>query len=203
MNKLWTIFKHEYMSRVKTKGFIIGTALTPIFLVLISVGPGLLMSLKSEKTKQIPVIDFSGIVYPEFVKAFDDTMDTGTKLYQFKRIEVNQQELDSVKKALNLDIGKNRIDSYLIIPEDVLEKNNMEIYSKNVSNFEENRRYGNTTARILNNIRLRQSNLDPEVVRKLMQRVDLKTYKITSGGKQKAHSELTFVITFIMLFILS
>ena len=77
MNKLWTIFKHEYISRVKTKGFIIGTALTPIFLIFLSVGPGLLMSLKTEKSKQVTVIDFSGIVYPELVNSLDDTTDNG------------------------------------------------------------------------------------------------------------------------------
>ena len=44
MNKLWTIFKREYLSRVKTKGFIIGTALTPLFIIGVTIGPGLLMN---------------------------------------------------------------------------------------------------------------------------------------------------------------
>jgi ABC-type Na+ efflux pump permease subunit len=39
MNKFWTIFKREFLTRVKTKAFIIGTALTPFLIIFLSIGP--------------------------------------------------------------------------------------------------------------------------------------------------------------------
>ncbi|MCU0645173.1 MAG: hypothetical protein MUC94_13050, partial [bacterium] len=77
MNKLWTIFKREFLTRVKTKGFIIGTVLTPLFIIILSIGPGLLMTLKSEKSKQISVVDLSGIVFDQLVAAVSDTTSEG------------------------------------------------------------------------------------------------------------------------------
>ena len=202
MNKLWTIFKREYLSRVKTKGFIIGTAIAPLFIVIISIGPGLLINLKSEQTKQISVIDLSGIVYQKLTNALSDTTKTGERIYNFTQINCTAKNLDETKTQLSQSVDKDEIDSYLFIPKDVIEKNKVEYYAKNVSNFDENRIYQNTISRILNNYRLEQSNLDPELINSLRKWINLRTFKVTRGGAEKEDRGLSFVVTFIMVMFL-
>lgn len=202
VNKFWTIFKREYLTRVKTKGFIISTLLAPLFLLVLSIGPGLLMSLKSEKVKHISVIDLSGIVFSELITVLDDSVESGERLYQFTQIETNERNLDSVKTALRMDVDKNQLDGFVVIPADVTEKNESEYYSKNVSNFDFNRQLRSSISGIIRDYRLQQSNLDPELIASLTKWIDLRTFRVSKGGAEKEDIGLSFAVTFIMVFFL-
>ena len=202
MNKLWTVFKREFLTRVKTKGFIIGTLLTPLFIVLISIGPGLLMNLKSEKSKQISVVDLSGVVYNELVQALNDTTSSGQRLYEFTNVPASTENFNEVKDELKLAVDKNKIDGFFIIPPDIVEKNESLYYAKSVSNFDENRIFQSAISQIIRNYRIEQSNLEPELVNKLTRWINLKTIKVTKGGKEEEDRGLSFVVTFIMVMFL-
>src|ERR1041384_2852181 len=56
MNKLLAVIKREYLQRIRTKFFVIMTILGPLMLVVFTIVPGLLFSLKSGDTK-IAIID--------------------------------------------------------------------------------------------------------------------------------------------------
>ncbi len=202
MNKLWTVFKREFLTRVNTKGFIIGTLLTPLFIILISIGPGLLMNLKSEKSKQISVIDLSGIVYDELVQVMNDTADSGQRIYEFTRINASNDNIEEVKKELSQAVDKDKIDGYFIIPPDVVEKNETQYYAKSVSNFDENRVFQSSISQIIRTYRIKQSNLDPALVNKLTQWINLRTFKVAKGGEEQEDRGLSFVVTFIMVMFL-
>lgn len=202
MNKLWIIFKREYLTRVKTKGFLIGTILMPIFIIVVSLGPGLLMSIRSEKTKHISVVDLSGIVYQDLVTTLNDTTSSGKRLYEFSQIQATPDELSTIKTTLSQSVDNNEIDGYFVIPLAVIEKNETEFYAKNVSNFDQNRIYQNAISRIITNYRLKQSNLNPQLIHDLTKRINLRTFKVTHGGKEQEDQGLSFLVTFIMVFFL-
>lgn len=202
MNKLWTVFKREFLTRVKTKGFIIGTLLTPLFIILISIGPGLLMNLKSEKSKKISVVDLSDIVYDELVQALNDTTSSGKRLYEFTRVPASTDNFDEIKDELKQAVDKDKIDGFFIIPPDIVEKNESQYYAKSVSNFDENRTFQNAISQIIRNYRIKKSNLEPELVNKLTRWINLITIKVTKGGKEEEDRGLSFVVTFIMVMFL-
>ncbi len=202
MNKLWTVFKREYLSRVKTKGFIIGTALTPLLIIVITIGPGLLMQLKTDQVKHFSVIDMSGVVFEKLTTALNDTSNAGKKLHNFERIFSTENELDSIKSSLSQSVDNDRIDGYFIFPADILESNNADFYAKSVSDFDQNKAFSNIITQIIVDHRLTVSNLDPEVIKKLTQKIDLKTFKIEKGGKEKEDVGLSFLVTFIMVMFL-
>jgi ABC-2 type transport system permease protein len=202
VNKLWTIFKREYLTRVKTKGFLIGTALTPLFIIAVTIGPGLLMDLKSEKSKNISVIDLSNIVYYELEKALSDTSSSGENLYNLKFVETSNETLESEKAGLSQAVDNDEIDGYFIIPEDVVESNKSEYYAKSVSDFDLNRTYRNIISGIITNHRLKDSNLDPALINILTKRVELKTFKVEKGGEETEDQGLSFLVTFVMVMFL-
>jgi ABC-2 type transport system permease protein len=202
VNKLWTVFKREFLTRVKTKGFIIGTLLTPLFIILISIGPGLLMNLKSEKAKQISVVDLSGIVYDELIQSLNDTTSSGQLLYKFTSVPASTDNLDEIKNELKQAVDKNKIDGFFIIPADVVDKNETQYYAKSVSNFDENRTFQSAISQIIRNYRIKQINLEPEVVNKLTRWINLITIKVTKGGEEQEDQGLSFVVTFIMVMFL-
>ena len=202
MNKLWTIFKREYLTRVKTKGFLIGTALTPLFIIAVTIGPGMLMNLKSEKSKNISVIDLSSIVYFELENSLSDTSDSGENLYNLKRVDASTDNVESVKTELSQAVDNDEIDGYFIIPEDIVESNKSEYYAKSVSDFDLNRTYRNIISRVITNYRLKDSNLDPTLINKLTKRVELKTFKVEKGGEETEDQGLSFLVTFVMVMFL-
>ena len=202
MNKVWTIFKREYLSRVKTKGFIIGTALTPLLIIALTIGPGLLINMKSDKVKHLSVIDMSGIVYEELVLALDDTTNSRERLYELTQVPATSINLGDVKNELSQSVDKEEIDGYFIIPEDIIESNKSEYYAKSVSDFDQNRIYRNAVSRIITNYRLKESNLDPKIINNLTQRIQLKTFKVEKGGEEKEDIGLSFAVTFIMVMFL-
>lgn len=62
MKNIGLIIVREFKERVYKKSFIITTLLMPLLLALISVAPTLIMIYAKGDTKQISVIDNSGIV---------------------------------------------------------------------------------------------------------------------------------------------
>ena len=64
MKSLNLIITREYLSRVKTKAFILTTILTPIFMIASFVIPALIANMKSGDIKDIYVFDKTGIYAP-------------------------------------------------------------------------------------------------------------------------------------------
>jgi len=83
-----------------------------------------------------------------------------------------------VKKSLAKDIDKKRLDAYMIIPADIIERGKAEYYARNVGNITEIRRIATALNEIVSGERLKREGLDPAKIKKLMARVDLKTIKM-------------------------
>ncbi|HEX2062592.1 MAG TPA: ABC transporter permease [Thermoanaerobaculia bacterium] len=62
MKKLLVIIRREYVSRVRTKAFVVSTVMMPLLIVLSGVLPGLLFSLKTGATR-LAVLDETGRLY--------------------------------------------------------------------------------------------------------------------------------------------
>ena len=58
------IISREYLERVKRKSFIVSTLLVPIFMLLIMVAPAAMMLMSTPESKNIAVIDDSGVIAP-------------------------------------------------------------------------------------------------------------------------------------------
>src|SRR5918911_5165525 len=56
MTKFWAVVKREYLTRVRTKMFIVFTILGPMMIVLFTVVPALIASIKVGQTR-IAIID--------------------------------------------------------------------------------------------------------------------------------------------------
>ena len=57
MSKLWLIVKREYLTRVRSRAFLLGTLLTPLAFGAFFVIQGLMMSYKGGEKKKIIVFD--------------------------------------------------------------------------------------------------------------------------------------------------
>ncbi len=84
MRNIGLIIGREFRERVYKKSFIITTLVMPLLMVLLSAAPALIMEYADTETRQISVVDESGIVAPRlesndevvFVVSNDDIATT-------------------------------------------------------------------------------------------------------------------------------
>jgi ABC-2 type transport system permease protein len=64
MSKTLTVVRKEYLERVRSKSFIIGTLLGPVFMAALILGPSLLADVAGDQARTLAVVDLSGEVLP-------------------------------------------------------------------------------------------------------------------------------------------
>ena len=196
MQKLLTVLRREYVSRVKTKGFIAGTILIPLFMIAVSVLPAIMILLKSEDPRKIAVIDMSGEIFDGLVNDLDEKIETGERKYQLTKKQAFADDLESVKETLSDEIDREQLDSYIYIPPGVLDSSKAEFYGRIVSNFQENERLEGAISRAVTEIRIKRSGLDPEAVRRLTREVSLRTFKVGPGGTEEEDRGYSFAMAY-------
>ncbi|MGD9897538.1 MAG: ABC transporter permease [Calditrichaceae bacterium] len=202
MKKLWILIKREYMESVFKKSFIFITLLTPLIMIALGVIPSLLIGLESEEPVVLNVVDKTGFIFTRLNSALSDTLSNGSKKYFLNlKSDAENPEYSISNEKIMVETGV--VDGFLFIPEDITESSELSFYSKNVANFDLNRRIENTVTEIVVNKRLAASQLDPELINKLTKSINLKTYKITKGGEESERGfGEEYFSTFIFVLIL-
>jgi len=203
MHKIWTLIKREYKETVYKKSFIFMTILTPILMVGMGVIPSLLMSLETEESVTFHVIDQSDFIYPELVKSLSDTMSNGEQKYNFVHIKTTGTDITSAVNEQKMLIQTEKISGLILIPADVVESGIIELYAKNVANYDLNRAVRNTIGKIVVDHRINVSGLNPETINELTRRLEMTTIKITKEGKESKRGFLDeYFSTFVFILIL-
>jgi len=202
--KVISIIKREYFTRVRTKGFIIGTLLFPVIIVLIFGGIFIFAILFKPSTKSYYVVDQTGRIFTEFVKMLPDTLSNGEPKYVFTEKRVSDGNLDAALGEYQSLVMDKTIDGYLVIPGDVIESREVKYSARSVSNFEEQSEIGGVISRIVTNIRLEKMGLSPDEIRREMQlgRVRLVSRQVTSEGEIKKSGAASFGLTYILTYIM-
>lgn len=203
MNKILALIKREFLIRVRTKGFLIGTILMPVFIILMVFLPILFSQMNTEKQNQIAVIDLSQKVFPTFAASLENRkLSDGEPRYLFNQIIVPPSQLEEQKQGLNQQVQSGKLNAFFIFPEDVVQSNTFELYSKNISNVEFNDEMERALAGVLNKMRMEASGLDIELVKKLQSSVTAQTFKVSEKGAKQESGVMAFGISYIMVFIL-
>lgn len=217
MRKILVVIKREYIQMVRTKGFIIGTVLGPVFMIALIVVPIIVSSVSVEKQETIGVVDLTNEIFMELDKKLDHKdhrLKDGFRRYVLEKIEPSAG-LEELRHKLRERVLKKELSAYIYIPEDVLEigvresavrdsepeEKKVEYVSEHTTDFEKLR----TLSRVLNNViiekRLKREGLDPQKVSQYIKRVELQPIKITKKGEEKDTGG-TFMISYILALII-
>lgn len=206
--KLFSIIKREFVTRVKSKGFIIGTAILPLFMVILLVVPILLSTINSEKERKFVIVDYSNQVFSPLAAALNDTTKDGKPMYTLLKKETELTNYQKIKSDLAQQVLDGDITGYMVIPKNVLADNSsksrksVEFYAKNVSNFNLMRTLEAAVSEVVRTIRLQKSGFDPSTVKRLTRGVRLETFKVAMSGEEKKDQGFTFGVTYALVMIL-
>jgi ABC-type Na+ efflux pump permease subunit len=130
MRKIFILTKREYKASVKTKGFIIGLILAPIFMGGGLIAFALLKDRVDTTDKKVAIVDRSGVMAEVLVEAantrntkeiYDEK--TGKKVkpaYLFEVIEPNEEEPESQRLKLSNRVRNGELHAFAEIGSDVV-----------------------------------------------------------------------------------
>lgn len=226
MSKLFVVTKHEYLKRVKSKAFVIGTILTPLIFILISVLPGVITLMDTGKTKRLVIIDQTGKLFELSRQAFvggkvdlnklkenpdliDTSPDAGEKQLnalmkdkiELTEFALNGRSIEDAKSELNRQILKGEIDGYIIIPADVLTTRNVQLYASNVNDFAFLRQIEKNISRAILERRFIEAKVDKQLLDEVAKSVKLSASKVSEIGEENVSRAAFFLVMAIGLLI--
>ena len=232
MSKLVAIIKREYLQKVRTKFFVIMTILGPVMLVVFTILPGLLISMKTGGDTRIAILDqtegtklfdsiSSSLQKPEHNErskpsGIADAANSNSKErmekagksvtgFHVEQVNANGRSLDEIKRELNARIGRDELEGYLVIPPDILSNSDSQTsyYGRNVGDVFTRGQIENRLNGAVRRQRLIQEGVKNEDVDALSQPVDVATYPINEKGEEGAEdSGAGFAMVFIIAFLI-
>lgn len=188
MDKLWVIVKREYLTRVKSKGFVIGTILTPLLIVSLFLLPAFLTGKISRADIQLTVLDQSQdtAVYEraeELITADNEKLDR----FQIQREAVSPSQLETRQKELNHLIDEGKLDAYVVMPAAVIDEGKITYHAKNIGDFIKETRVENAFNTAIVEQRMKRSGIDVERMNQLSGKIVMEKFnergESQGGGK--------------------
>jgi ABC-2 type transport system permease protein len=133
MPKLLLIIKREYLTRIKTKGFIIGTSIVPVLGIALILLVVFLMGHTSAATLRLVIVDNSGNLAPSIARSLEAKVASGRQQFDIVQTVVKPQSPDGVQRDLRAQINAGNLDAYLWIPAEPT--GNFELHMRNPNDF--------------------------------------------------------------------
>ncbi|HEY3934470.1 MAG TPA: ABC transporter permease [Gemmatimonadales bacterium] len=211
MNKLLAVIRREFIARVRTKAFIISTLILPIFIVVVSVVPAMMMR-GSTRTMHIAIADGTTDSIGTMVAAELSAARTSTQADAIPGYAVQlfhgEGHLDALRDSLVSRTALDRtrdpetFDGVLVLTDQTLATGKAEYLGENTSSIEAMGQLEATLTHVLMTRRLERSGVDPRLVAGSMVRADLATTKVSDGKATGQSGEESFAVAYFMGFIL-
>ena len=202
--KVFAVIKREYLTRVRTKGFIIGTFLFPMILILIFGGYFIFNTVFGSSTRTYHIVDQTDRIFDEFSNIQSDTLKNGDPKYHFMKEDIAAGGIEPIVDDLQNKVLNKEIDGYMIIPEDIVDSKIITYSARNVSDFEEQESFGRTFSWIVTNMRFENRGLPVDEIRQEMNRgrVRLKSRQITEKGEIEKSGGASFALSYILTYVI-
>lgn len=198
--KVMLIIRREYIERVRSKWFLIGTLLAPLLISSTVLIP-LAIAKFSSTHKRIAVLDNS-----KHEQLLDRVVaklqkDDGQNRLTVESEKVGNAELQARQTVLNSRVENGELQGYLLLSEQTVEQGIAEYYAKNVTDFIAIKQLRDALTKAVVERRLELAGMEPGRVEQLSKSVDLQTKKLQKGEAKVDHGQ-SFVLAFVMMMLI-
>jgi ABC-2 type transport system permease protein len=230
MKKFFAVVKREYVQRVRTKFFVIATVLGPLLTVGFTVVPALMIGLKTGGPTRIAIVDQTGNMFERVASEINDdeerpkpqpTTPTMTppgpagardraqqtaKMvkadYAIEKVDLNGRSLAEVKRSLDARVSSRDLDSYLILPPDLLQGGQPEFHARNTADVITKDQLQRSISQAVRSQRLVENGIDEKKLDELSKPIHLKTPN-AAGEESKGEAGFFMVFGAAMLIYMS
>ena len=202
MNKVLLITRWEYLTRIRSKWFIISTLIIPIVLTAFIFLPAMVFQDSGSGLKIIGLVDDTGVLGTNFEVFLNQNyrLSDGQPKYQMAPLNSN-----STEGALALGqelLDSSLIDAYVYFPGDIFQNNHAKYYARFIGNYREQEELHSAINSVLMNYRTQAAGLDPRLVEELTRQVQLDLIE-TDRNKDKQTSEvMSYLLPIIFVMML-
>ena len=213
MKKIWVIIKREYIVRVRTRAFAIGTIISPLLLLGLIILPAFLAERGGGGQRRVLVLDQSNdpLLF-DAIKSRVEARESGFDEPGFAsgtRFTLSRQPLSHdenvnewIKRDSNVNGERGADRAYLIIGPMVMDTAATEYHAKNLSDFSI-RALEESVGAAISERRLLKAGFDPAQISAYMKPVDMKKFKIdVTGASTEGGMRQDFMVAFALLFFL-
>ncbi len=201
MSKILTVIRKEYMERVRSKSFLIGTLLGPALMSMFIVLPMLLADSGGDDQRTIGVIDPSGLYYDQVVAVL---ADRGVTSLDLERFDVGPGGPQGALTELKSSILDESIHSGILIDPDFLENPSVNFYNKSVSSLVvRDDMLRPALNRVLREGRFAKSEVPDSLFTYLAERAQWSSIAVTAeGGEQEQDEAMGFIMAISLIMII-
>jgi ABC-2 type transport system permease protein len=201
MRKLWLIIKREYLTRIRSKGFLIGTFGIP----LLAVGgfglAAVIATRPANRTVKLAILDRVGGFTPAIIEGLDGKLPNGQPAFQVVRTVSESEPEEKAREEMRTQVRKGQLDGCLVVTKDLLEGKAAEFYTKNPGDF----MLTNSVRRAVSNAvvarRLSDRGIHVDNVRDVIRGVDLILVRVSERGESIEKGQ-TFIIAMMLVMLM-
>lgn len=183
LGKIFLVLKREYMTRVRTRSFILSTLLTPLaFIVFLAII--VIVSLPDENVqKKVGVVDNTGVLYERLAEMHPEQYEDASSL-----------STDSLRAG----VRSGNLDGYVILENSFIEEFESPtlVYSRGGIAFTES--VESDLRRVVREERLDRSQVTEEVREIFAARPQLKSLKLTEEGEEEDNAIFGAAFGFVL-----
>ena len=131
MRKIWLVIKREYLTRVRTKGFILSTVGLPLFSVGIFAFALALATRKADHPLRISILDNLGGLAPQILLSLNEKLPDGQPRYQVVRAWDRPASSEEAHEELTTQVRDGQLDGFLEVPQDILKGKKATLHTRN------------------------------------------------------------------------
>jgi ABC-2 type transport system permease protein len=130
MRKLARIVWREYWTRLRSRAFVLSTLGLPLTMAAALAVPLWIASRSSSHQVRIAVVDGTGRIAQDLVRALEQVQGRGSRLSVTELIE-HPSNLAAVRDQLRKAVLEHRLDGFLIVPDDAIKTGTVEFAARN------------------------------------------------------------------------
>ena len=213
MNDILVIAKREFNARVRTKAFVVGTILGPVFMASIMIVPAMMAS-KLSKSVSITVIDSEGSLQALVEESLrggsaglpdQNPLATGRARSQgatdFVIRPPQGTDVAAQREAAKREVLAGKLDAYVVLPKDVLLESKAEYYAKSVTDFDGIRAVDRAIEKAVFSKRIRAEGIEPSRIDAMTKPLNLKRLRVSDKGEQEDKG-LSFFLSLVLVMMI-
>ncbi len=200
MREIWLVFRREYLERVATRTFLLGTLLFPILIGGMMILPSL---FDGGEIRSIVIVDetTAGVGDALAARLARDpaAIEEGANEY---RVTVVTGTASEQLSDLNARVESGAIDGYLVVPGDVFAANVLRYRSTNVASPGMMAEIQAAASETVRGERLRLAGIDPATITEVIRPVIVDNGRIGGGGEDRGDAVSTFIVVYLLAFVI-
>jgi ABC-2 type transport system permease protein len=181
MRKVRLIVKREYLTRVKSKGFVISTLIVPLVGIGLVVMVAFLVSHRSDPTIRMVILDNAGGLAESAARNLNGALSNGKPQFTILESIDRPASADGVQQSLRARVNSGSLDAYLVIPGNLAQP--FELHTKNPGNLAMFGPLSAAANEALIEARLRARGIHVDDLNEITRGADLQIIKVSKSGE--------------------